>query len=85
MYRIEQLLQKVSPVKIQKSFVSLQLYIRRKTHLKKKCKYRLKKKIQYIAFQYTLFPAHKALDISKNITVYILQALHRFILLDEHP
>lgn len=57
----------------------------KKNLLEENMQIQIKKKNQYIAFQYTLFPAHKALDISKNITVYILQALHRFILLDEHP
>lgn len=44
-----------------------------------------KKPTPYIAFQYTLFLAHEALEISKNIPVYILQALHSSILLDKHP
>lgn len=66
--------------------MSLQLYISRKTYSKNIYKYRIfLKAIPHIAFQNTLFPSHKALEISKNVPVYILQALHSFILLDEHP
>lgn len=78
------LLKKISSVNIHKSFVSLELYIGRKTFWKKCAS------TEHLIFKSHILPSStiyspfiKPLTSSKSIAVYILQALHRFILLDE--